>query len=241
LNWTLSFVEGIPLFRNQQGFLGRFLGGWILSGSYIISSGQTYTPIQYCINYCSGGSVYDTAFDAHFIGPYETARSFLLTTSAPVSNVAIYAGDLCSYDGVVGCNLSPSTVLSWNTYNVMGTAQTISASSARFMVNGAYADTVYGTPWGNVGRNTLRDARTNIANFNIAKNVKVTERVKVEFHTAFLNVLNHPNFSGVDAYLDDAGYTSEGTGFGIPSLTSGGLFGGTAPGRMIKFGLKILF
>jgi hypothetical protein len=234
LNWTMSFVEQIPFFRNQPGFVGRFLGGWILSGSYIISSGQTYTPVQYCINYCSGGSVYDTAFDAHFIGPYESARPFLLTPSAPVPNVAIYAGDLCSYDGVVGCNLNPSTIMSWNVYNVTGTGQTMSASSAHFVVNAPYADSVYGTPWGNVGRNTLRDARTNTANFNIAKNVKVTERVKVEFHTAFLNVFNHPNFGSVDSYLDDAGYTSEFTGFGIPSLQNGG-------NRTIKFGLKILF
>jgi hypothetical protein len=148
--------------------------------------------------------------------------------------VAIYAGDLCNIDGVVGCNLNPSTILSWNTYNVLGTAQTISASSARFVVNGAYADSVHGTPWGSVARNTLRDARTNRANFSIAKNIKVTERWKVEFHTAFLNVFNHPNFGSVDFYLDDAGYLSEGTGFGIPSLTSGG-------NRTIKFGLKILF
>ena len=27
------------------------------------------------------------------------------------------------------------------------------------------------------------------------KNVKIAESWKVEFHTAFLNVLNHPNFA----------------------------------------------
>jgi hypothetical protein len=73
-----------------------------------------------------------------------------------------------------------------------------------------------------------------MANFNLLKNIKVTERVNVQFHTAFLNVLNHPNYSSVDSYLDDAGYLDEGTGFGIPSLTSGG-------NRVIKFGLKVLF
>lgn len=80
----------------------------------------------------------------------------------------------------------------------------------------------------------LRVARTNTANFNLVKNIKVTERVNIQFHTAFLNVFNHPNFGSVDPYLDDAGYTSETTGFGIPSLSSGG-------NRVIKFGLKILF
>jgi hypothetical protein len=233
LNWTLSFVEQIPIFRGQPGFVGRVLGGWSLSGSYIISSGQAFTPIQYCINYCTGGSAYDTSFDAHFVGLYETARPFLLSPSGTVSNVAIYAGDLCNYDGVAGCSLNPSTLMSWNAYNQGNGAQPLSGS-ARFLVNGAYADSVYGTPWGNVGRNTVRDARTNRANFDILKNIKINERWNVEFHTAFLNVFNHPNFSSVDPYLDDAGYLSETTGFGVPSLWSGG-------NRTIKFGLKILF
>jgi hypothetical protein len=112
--------------------------------------------------------------------------------------------------------------------------QAISANSARFLVNGAYADSVYDTPWGNVGRNTLRNAATNWANFQISKDTKVTERVKARFDAAFLNVFTHPNYSSIGPILDDAGYTQEGTGFGIPSLWSGG-------NRTIKFGLKISF
>ena len=58
-----------------------------------------------------------------------------------------------------------------------------------------------------------------------------------------LNVFNHPNFTSVDPFLDDAGLHSEGTGFGIPALTSGGLQNGTvgAPGRKISFGVKLLW
>ena len=35
-SWTLSFVEQIPSFRDQHGVVGRVLGGWSVSGSYII-------------------------------------------------------------------------------------------------------------------------------------------------------------------------------------------------------------
>lgn len=236
LGWTLSFVEQIPFLRDQHGVVGRVLGGWSVSGSYIIESGQTYSPMQYCLNYCTGGGAYDTSFDAVYMpyGNYETARPFAGNPQAPVSNVGIYAGDLCSYDTVAGCSLPPSTMLSWNAYNQGNGAVTASASSVHAIVNGAYADSVYNTPWGSMGRNTLRDAATNRANFDILKNVKVSERVRVEFHTAFLNVFNHPNFSTIDPVIDDAGYLQEATGFGIPSLTNGG-------NRTIKFGLKILF
>jgi hypothetical protein len=150
------------------------------------------------------------------------------------------AGDLCNYNGVVGCNLPPSTLLSWNAYNAAvyatgkGVAQTLTPGSARFLVNGAYADTVYNSPWGNVGRSTLRDARINRANFEILKDLKVSERLNIQYFTAFQNVFNHPNFSSVDPFLEDAGYTLQTTGFGIPSLYP-------AADRIIQFGLKIQF
>jgi hypothetical protein len=244
-SWTVSFVEQLPFYRDQFGAVGRVLGGWEVSGTYVLQSGQAYTPIQYALNYGSGGSAYDEPFDATYVGLLETARPFAGNPHAPVSNVGIYAGDLCNYDGAAGCSLDPNTMLSLNAYNQGLGAYVTSNSNVRVIANGAYADSVHGTPWGNMGRNTLRDAPTSLANFDITKNIKVTERVKVEFHTAFLNVFNHPNYCSVDPYIDDAGYATEQNGFGVPSLWSGGLFpgagGSTGPGREIKFGLKIYF
>lgn len=101
-------------------------------------------------------------------------------------------------------------------------------------MNAPYANSVYNTPWGNAGRNTLRDSDTNLANFQVSKDTNVTERVKTRFDASFLNVFNHPNYTSVDPYLDDAGLTQETTGFGIPSLWDGGA-------RTIKFGLKVMF
>ena len=101
-------------------------------------------------------------------------------------------------------------------------------------MNGAYADSVRNTPWGNAGRNTLRDSNTNDANFQISKDVKATERVKIRFDVSFLNVFNHPNYSSVDPEIDDAGVTQEEYGFALPSLWPGG-------NRTVKFGLKIFF
>jgi hypothetical protein len=231
--WTISYIEALPFYRNQQGLVGRVLGGWSVSGSYIISSGQPYTPIQFALNYGSGGGVYDSAFDATFVGLYETARPFVLQPHAPAANVAIYAADLCSYDGTAGCDMGPNTLLSWNAYN-QGNGASALAGGARFLVNGAYADSVRNTPWGDAGRNTLRDAATNDANFQISKDVKATERVKIRFDVSFLNVFNHPNYSSVDPEIDDAGVTQEEYGFALPSLWPGG-------NRTVKFGLKIFF
>src|SRR5258707_6338192 len=112
----------------------------------------------------------------------------------------------------------------------------------RFIANTPTANTVFGTPFGNVARNAARDAWSNIGNFQFFKTIKVKENFKVQWHMSMLNVFNHPNFASVDPFLDDAGLHSEGTGFGIPALTSGGLPNtvGT-PGRKISFGVKLLW
>ena len=233
--WTLSFVEVLPFFRGQHGFLERALGGRALSGTYIISSGQPYTPIQYELNYATGGSAYDTSFDLALAnGLYETARPFVLTPSAPANQVAIYGGDLCNLTGTAGCGGSPSQLYSWNAFNATGAVNTVSAGQARFLLNGAYADSVYGEPWGTAARNSLRDAPINQGNFQLTKETNITERVKIRFHAAFQNVFNHPNFASVDPFIEDAGLTSESLGFATPSLYSGG-------NRLIKFGLKVMF
>ena len=228
--------EMLPFLRDQHGLLGHLFGGWMLSGTYIISSGQPYTPIQYELNYETGGTAYDSAFDLALAnGFYETARPFGLSPSAPANQVAIYGGDLCTLSGVASvCSGAPTQLYSWNAYNAQGTVQTVSASQARFLVNGAYADSVYGEPWGTAARNSLRDAIINQGNFQITKETHITERVKVQFWSAFQNVFNHPNFATVDPFVEDSGLTFEGVGFATPSLTNGG-------NRLIKFGLKLFF
>jgi hypothetical protein len=233
-------VESLPFYRSQRGFWGHTLGGWSISGSYILSSGQPYTPIQYYLNYFSGGGVYDTAFDQANIGVYETARPFVLNSSAPAPTVAIYGADLCAITRGAGCG-NPGQLYSWNAFNATGAVLPVSASQARFLVNGAYADSIYKQPWGTAGRNILRDAATNQGNLQISKETKISERIKVGFDASFLNVFNHPNFYSVDTFIEDAGLTSEGRGFATPSLTSGGLFNGSGEGREIKFGLRMSF
>ncbi|HUI42998.1 MAG TPA: carboxypeptidase regulatory-like domain-containing protein [Terriglobia bacterium] len=234
-NWTLSFVEQIPWHGNQEGLIGHLLGGWSVAGTYLIASGQPYTPVQAAINTFTGpNEFFDTPFNAGFIGfADETARPFAGSPTAPVSAVGIYAGDACQYLGV-GCSAAATQLISFNAANASGSVVNMTPSQVRFIANGQTADSVYGTPFGNVGRNTARDYHTNTANFSVAKDTRVTERVKLQFRMDMTNIFNHPNFSSVDPFLDDAGLTEETTGFGVPSLFTGG-------NRTITFALKAFF
>jgi hypothetical protein len=238
-NFSIGFAEEIPMFRDQKGAIGKILGGWMVSGSYTIASGQPYAPVQFCLNYCSEGVQYnDVSFNTTFAGTYDVARPFVSNPAAPASEVGIYAGDLCNYDwpGTVGCDYPADTLLSFNSYNSSGyeSVTTAQANQVRYIVNAPEADRHFGTPWGSAGRNTLRDYWTNSGDFALFKNIKFSERTRLQWWVQFANVFNHPNFNSVDPFIDDAGATGEYTGFALPALTDGG-------NRRIRFGLKIFF
>lgn len=240
-----SFTEELPMFRAQHGVIGHILGGWAIGASYYISSGQPYTPVQFALN--GGGPDYDNAFVNAFYGTVDQAlRPFAANPSAPVNQVGIYAGDELGCDNVAtACpaGITPTTLISLNQFNIDGSAKPVTSKDVRFIANTPTANTIFNSPFGNVGRNTLRDAWTNIGNFTLFKSVTIRENLKAQFHATMQNVFIHPNYSSIDPFLDDAGLHSETTGFADPTVFSGGLQNGTVgnPGRKIAFGLTIRF
>ncbi|MBZ5526261.1 MAG: hypothetical protein LAP21_28930, partial [Acidobacteriia bacterium] len=61
--FTLLINEEVPWHKDQKGFVGHVLGGWSISGNYILSSGQRYTPSQIVIDQFTGNpNYYDPGF-----------------------------------------------------------------------------------------------------------------------------------------------------------------------------------
>jgi hypothetical protein len=241
--FSLNAFEQLPFFRSQPGLLGRLLGGWGLSGNYILSSGEPYTPIQFANSTFSGGVGSDTPFDNAFIGTFETARPFLGSSSAPVSQVGVFAADGCSLFGGPSCALAPNSLVSLNVLNQTqgATATPVTTADVRFIQNGGEAQSVFGTPFGNAGRNILKDGITNIANFSVIKTFKINERANAQFRATMLNVFNHSNYETVDPFIDDAGLSSFETGFGVPSLSPNNGNGNGFGRRQVFFGVKLNF
>jgi hypothetical protein len=258
-NFFVLFTESLPFFRSQHGIVGHVLGGWAVSANYFITSGQPYTPVQSGLNFGSGGgaslgqttSPYDVGFNGAFVGADGALRPFLGSLAAPANTVGIYAGDACNFFGVTGsepiCTVNPASLVSLNGLNQAADISTykptvVTNKDVRFIANTGQAATAFGTPFGNVGRNVLKDYWTNIGNLGFFKTVKVTERLQVQWHMTMLNVFNHPNFSTIDPFIDNAGLAAEGTGFADPRVQSGGIQSAVGlPGRSIRFGLKISF
>ena len=212
--WSLLVTEQLPFFKEQHGILGHVLGGWSVSGNYFLQSGQRYTPTQVSelAAFSSAGNFYDAAFVNAFVGT-DIARPFYGNRNAPANTVGAFAGDACFVFGVTGtepvCTISPNTLVSVNAINqsgagLVGAPVTINTSQVRYILNGGAAQTVFGTPFGNVPRNPVQDAISNVANISIAKSIKLTERAAFEFRTAFINAFNHPNYQSIDPFLEDA-------------------------------------
>jgi hypothetical protein len=208
-----------------------------------------------CASSPSDADPYDPAFNAEYALPDGSLRPFLGSNNAPVQSVGIFAKDICASDssGILCGNsaISPTTLISLNQFNngFTGTkldssgrvisdsthpAQVVANDQVRFIANTMTAVAFFGSPFGNVGRNTLRDGHINLLNFSAFKVTKLSESLTLQLHTDFLNALNHPNYSSVDPFIDDAGRAAEATGFANPHL-----FGFSH--RTISFGAKLFF
>jgi hypothetical protein len=80
--------------------------------------------------------------------------------------------------------------------------------------------------FGNTGRNILIGPGFQVWSMSMIKNLSFGERARVQFRAESYNLFNHPNFAGL-------GTTVGTSNFG--SVTAAG------PGRILSFGLKLMF
>ncbi len=243
--FTLNMVEQLPFFKEQHGFMGHLLGGWQLSGDYIWASGQTYTPLEVALaNATEAGDFFDNGFQANFNGGAGSARPFLGNPSAPANTVGIFCGDVLGPAGCTAAGVNANQLISLNSLNGSGNVVSVSNQQVRFIANTGMSEALFGTPFGNVPRNYLRDAPSNIVNFSVSKRLKLGERASFTFRATMDNAFNHPNFATVNPFVENAGNppTQFGNVFATPQLTGDSLPGSNlAASRRIYFGGIISF
>ncbi|MBZ5492206.1 MAG: carboxypeptidase regulatory-like domain-containing protein [Acidobacteriia bacterium] len=256
--WTITATEEIPFFKEQHGFIGHVLGGWVVNANYVLASGQRYTPAQ--LGDAAFGSNGDY-FDANFLiafngGGVDQARPFLGNLSAPQTSVGVFCGDLPTVTGIscpagfTDTSLISMTAIGQTCFNNSNNPATpttpcnfvnVTNNQVRFIINAATAQGVFGTPFGNTPRNVVQDAISNVANASVLKRFRISEHNSFEFRADFQNVFNHQNFSSVDPFLDDAGQFGSFNGFGDPRTTATAYPGFNGGTRRINFGLTYRF
>ncbi len=185
--FAANYIWDIPLMKEQRGFVGHVVGGWQLNGTYILTSGQRYTPTEGINGTLGLGNTYLTAGDRPFIG----------NPNADPRQVAINAVDarlLFSSAPLPASNGSGDGVFySMNQINATGTFVPVTLNDVHFVVNGPGAAKFFGTPFGNSPRNTLAWPAINTMNMGLFKNIKVFENLSLQLRGEAFNVLNHPN------------------------------------------------
>ena len=247
--WTLSFVEDVPVMRSQRGMLGHIAGGWALSGTYILQSGQNYTPQQIFINAASS-PIEDVAFDQAFNNTVpDVVRPFLANRRAPVTQVGVFASDACAAFSTApgngpGCSLPANTLISMNGIN-NGAVTPVTNSQVHFIGNGGESESLFGVPFGDVRRNSVRDYHTDLGNFTLFKNFKFWERATLQWHMTMNNVFNHPNYGntvpGINTFIESAGAAGAGAAFADPTVQSDANLSCPAGARCVYFGLKVIY
>jgi hypothetical protein len=86
--------------------------------------------------------------------------------------------------------------------------------------------------FGNVSRGSLRGPYLRNVDTSLFKNIRISERWKLQFRTEVFNLFNHPNF----AYPTEIVFSGNSI-----SSSAGSLNNMATPSRQIQFALKLLF
>jgi hypothetical protein len=169
--------------KSQQGFLGRALGGWQVSGTHRFQTGAPITPSQNTNNgdpYCDGG------FNNALIGAtLDSCRPLVSNPNAPFNT----SGRYLNATQLINVSTCQSTALA-------GTAACplISPSDVHFVVNNTFAINALcgGNPFGcSASRNGFRAMARNQLDLAVAKNIKLNERFSLQLRADLFNALNY--------------------------------------------------
>ncbi len=169
--WELPIGRQRAWGRSLPKVVDAVVGGWELSGQYIIQSGK---PVVFSTNSFFDGQAFGLARNERTLAKWFETSHFVKFPNSQ-DNIAQYPA-WTGVQNLPGASFKPST-----------------SADPR---NGVYADfgnyvRRYPTRWANV-----RESRVNELNFGLFKNFRIRERMKAQFRGEFFNAFNHPRFPG---------------------------------------------
>jgi len=213
-----NYVYELPFYQTQQGVIGHVLGGWQWNGIVSWQTGAHWEPWTFT----NGGDPVGSIVNG--------AGATCTQADIDSGNCSNTGGDF-NLDGVR--NDRPNAAVNHFTPSH---DQWANGWGDQFHFDGSQTGGFFSAPClgcnGNLGRNTFVGPSYVSWETSLFKNIKVTERVKLQFRAEAFNVLNHTNFQLPGA----GGATNMRTNSG-----SFGQSGGTFNPRNLQFGMKISF
>jgi Carboxypeptidase regulatory-like domain/TonB dependent receptor-like, beta-barrel len=185
-------IYEVPWMKSQQGFFGRVLGGWQLSGTHRFQTGAPITPSQNTNNgdpYCDGG------FNNALIGAtLDSCRPLVSNPNAPFDTSGRYL-NATQLINVSNCATTVAGALGPGSPS----CPFIQPSDVHFIVNNTFAINALcgGNPFAcAASRNSFRSMNRNQLDLAVAKNFKLNERFGMQLRADVFNALNY-QFLGV--------------------------------------------
>jgi outer membrane receptor protein involved in Fe transport len=231
--FSTNFIYDVPYFKEQRGWMGHLLGGFQLNGTYVYNSGRPYTATQ-----TNNGALLGLGA-SYLPDSTEGLRPFYGNSNADPRKVGITQVDAALF-GLLSTVTDVNGIISYNDLN-NGIVTPVTKNDVRFVFNGPGAARLFGTPFGNVPRNSLFGPPINQVNLGFFKTTRVFESVRVQFRAELFNALNHPQ----------PGFGSAIRSGSVPSINiqTAGVAGSefaentniTFARRVVQFGLRIIF
>ena len=217
--WNVWLVYEPSFYKNQHGLLGHIAGGWSFAPIITVGSGLPLEvqPTDAFANEIYGGG---QSFGEGDGGNFAALQNAVLICPNDFGS-SRHNNPVPSKLGL-GSNFFGPSMFQNPDYSYTCFRNPILGIDGS---NGGGAGILRGMPFWNV-------------DFSVKKNVRVTERVNVEFQTVFSNIFNHNQMSDPYLILGDTGDWGAVGGF---SSAYNGLSAQISTPRAIQFGLRVSF
>jgi hypothetical protein len=213
---VIAYSYDLP-YRNTQGFSGKVLGGWSVSGVTTFQDGEPFTVIDSnagVIYYGKAGVPFGGFGVRAELSPSNTGACNVLGVCQG-TGLATAGGDQSRLGGAFG---GPGYI---NASAFTG------APCIGGMTPGSCATSGGATGFGDSAVGSIMGPGQNNWDLSLQKNTKITEGLTVQFRTEFYNIWNHAQFNPPVNNLADA--------------TFGQIQSSSVPPRIMQFALKLLF
>jgi hypothetical protein len=225
-NFKTIFTYEVPFLKDQKGFVGHVLGGWQISGFYQGYSGHPIEVYSARNRYKgnvkdANGNLENLGGDYNLDGVLNDHPDFVGSSASAVYSGFSPADGIFTDNNPIGCGFpgaQSTNIAKCNSANGVSTPNTL-------FMNPAGTGLRYGT----LGRNLFRGPWFNGLDGAVMKNFRITEAVKAQFRFEALNLINHPNFDGIQSNLNSGN-------FGKAQILIG-----NAISRRLQLGLRIMF
>jgi hypothetical protein len=215
-----TFIWEVP--GPKSGAASYLLGGWELGTILTATSGSPFTATV-----GGGGDPLNTGFNGDFSMDYAS----LVPGCNPIHGGTNYLNTSC-----FTLPFAPTAFQATNCPVNDPVAQTGFYGTSLTAPSGmAFCQNLVG----NSGRNRLYGPGLKTVDFSAFKNIRLMERVKLQFRAEFFNIFNHPNLAAPNFLNDSNNSIFDSTG--APIGNAGQIASTSTASRQIQLGLKLVW